>query len=100
MRAVIVAATFLAISITSPAQDSRHPFTIDDAASLHSAAAVAVSPDGKNILYRVRYGAAKGPDNTEWHMIAPTGGESQRLTLPEKFRPAGFTREGALYGLY
>ncbi|HEX3820486.1 MAG TPA: S9 family peptidase [Candidatus Sulfotelmatobacter sp.] len=100
MRTFVLVLTFLAISILSIAQNSRHPFTIDDASSLHSAAPVAVSPDGKSILYRVRYGGAKGPDNTEWHMIAPAGGESRRLAVPEKFRPAGFTRDGALYGPY
>jgi dipeptidyl aminopeptidase/acylaminoacyl peptidase len=100
MRKLALTVTLLAVSICTFAQGSRHPFTIDDAASLHSANAVAVSPDGKNILYRVRYGAAKGPDNTEWHMIAPTGGESRRLSLPDKFRPEGFTRDGALYGSY
>jgi len=68
---------------------------------MHSAAAVAVSPDGKSVLYRVRFGGAKGPDNTEWHLIAIAGGESRLLSVPEKFRPAGFTRDGAaLYGTY
>ena len=100
MRRLALTVTLLAVSICTFSQSSRHPFTIDDAASLHSANAVAVSPDGKNILYRVRYGAAKGPDNTEWHLIAPTGGESRRLSLPDKFRPEGFTRDGALYGSY
>jgi dipeptidyl aminopeptidase/acylaminoacyl peptidase len=100
MRRLALTVTLLAVSVCTFAQNSRHPFTIDDAASLHSANAVAVSPDGKNILYRVHYGAAKGPDNTEWHLIAPTGGESRRLSLPDKFRPEGFTRDGALYGSY
>ncbi len=100
MRRLALTVTLLAVSVCTFAQSSRHPFTIDDAASLHSANAIAVSPDGKNILYRVRYGAAKGPDNTEWHMIAPTGGESRRLSVPDKFRPVGFTRDGALYGSY
>ena len=100
MRSLALAAVAFATSIFCSAQNSSHPFTIDDAASLHSASPVAVSPDGKSILYRVRYGGAKGPDSTEWHMIAPTGGDSRRLTIPDKFHPAGFTREGALYGTY
>jgi dipeptidyl aminopeptidase/acylaminoacyl peptidase len=100
MRTVVFSATFVALAINSFAQSSRHPFTIDDAASLHSAAAVAVAPDGNSILYRVRYGGTKGPDNTEWHTVTPTGGESRLLTLPEKFRPAGFTKDGSLYGSY
>jgi acetyl esterase/lipase len=91
----------LAAAITASAQNTRHPFTVDDAATLRSAAAVAVSPDGMSVLYRVRFGGAKGPDNTEWQLIGTSGGESRHLTVPEKFRPAGFTRDGAaLYGLY
>jgi len=54
-----------------------------------------------NVLYRVRFGGAKGPDNTEWHSIAAAGGESRHLTIPEKFEPLGFTRDGsALYGTF
>ena len=49
----------------------------------------------------MRFGGAKGPDNTEWQLIAVAGGESRHLNVPEKFRPAGFTRDGAaLYGMY
>ena len=88
------------IAIASFGQSARHAFTFDDAASLHSAAAVAVSPDGKTVLYQVRFGGHKGPTNTEWNLISATGGESRHLNLPEKFKPSGFTREGtALYGL-
>jgi len=90
-----------AVSIPVSGQNPRHPFTFDDAATLHSAAPVAVSPDGKSILYRVTYGGIKGPDSTEWRLIAPAGGESHHLDIPEKFQPTGFTRDGsALYGLY
>jgi len=96
----LVFVMLLAATAATFAQTSRHPFTFEDAASLHSAAAFAVSPDGKNILYRVRFGGAKGPDNIEWHLIAATGGESRRLDIPEKFKPAGFTRDGSLYGAY
>ncbi|HUO13663.1 MAG TPA: prolyl oligopeptidase family serine peptidase [Verrucomicrobiae bacterium] len=99
MRNAVLAIMFF--SIFACAQDQRHPFTFDDAANLHSAAAVAISPDGKEILYRVRYGGAKGPDKIEWHMIPIVGGESRHLMIPETFKPAGFTRDGsALYGLY
>jgi dipeptidyl aminopeptidase/acylaminoacyl peptidase len=91
----------IALSVSAAlAQNSRHPFTIEDAATLHSASAAAISPDGKNILYAVRFGAAKGPITTEWHLIAPAGGESRKLNVPDKFKPAGFTRDGALYGVY
>ena len=89
------------VSIPAVTQNARHPFTFDDAATLHSAVAVAISPDGKSILYRVTYGGVKGPDSTEWRLVSPTGGESHHLNIPEKFKPAGFTRDGsALFGLY
>jgi dipeptidyl aminopeptidase/acylaminoacyl peptidase len=99
-RLLFVSILLFVVSITASTQ-TRHPFSVDDAATLRSAAAVAVSPDGKSILYRVRFGGAKGPDNTEWQSIGTAGGESRHLTVPEKFHPAGFTRDGAaLYGLY
>ncbi len=101
MQNRVFSCVLLFFSISAAAQSARHPFTADDAATLHSAAAVAVSPDGKNILYGVRFGGTKGPDNTEWHLIATTGGESRHLNVPEKFRPAGFTPDGgALFGTY
>ncbi|MBV8771596.1 MAG: hypothetical protein JO166_04575, partial [Deltaproteobacteria bacterium] len=88
-------------SAFSFAQIARHNFTFEDAANLHSATAVAISPEGKTILYSVRFGGAKGPDTTEWRLIATTGGESRQLKLPDKFEPAGFTRDGsALYGTF
>lgn len=91
---------FLLFAVTfCTAQTQRHSFTFDDAASLHSASAVAVSPDGKTVLYAVRFGGHKGPTNTEWNLIPINGGESRHLTIPEKFKPSGFTADGsALYG--
>jgi dipeptidyl aminopeptidase/acylaminoacyl peptidase len=90
---------FLLLAVTADSQTSRHAFTFDDAASLRSALPVAVSPDGKSVLYQVHFGGHKGPTNTEWDLIAAMGGESRHLNLPEKFKPVGFTREGtALYG--
>ncbi|MGC1524079.1 MAG: S9 family peptidase [Steroidobacteraceae bacterium] len=102
MRNLFLAFAVLSLfSIAAATQSARHAFTADDAATLHSAAAVAVSPDGKNILYGVQFGGAKGPDNTEWHLIAADGGESRHLTIPENFGPLGFTRDGsALYGTF
>ncbi len=102
MRRLLLAFGFLsAVAIAALGQSARHPFAFDDAANLRSAQAVAVSPDGKNILYQVRFGSAKGPDKTEWHLIAPSGGESRHLDIPENFKPTGFTRDGgALYGVY
>lgn len=92
--------SFLLLSaVAAQSQTSRHAFSFDDAASLRSALPVAVSPDGKTVLYQVHFGGHKGPTNTEWNLIASTGGESRHLNLPEKFKPDGFTREGtALYG--
>jgi dipeptidyl aminopeptidase/acylaminoacyl peptidase len=96
-----VSALLLVASLPAATQSARHPFTFEDAATLHDAAAVAVSPDGKTILYSVRFGAAKGPDNTEWHLIPVAGGESRHLTIPEKFEPTGFTHDGsAIYGMF
>ena len=91
----------LIISLLTVAQTTRHPLSFEDAATLRHADAIAVSPDGKTLLYRVRFGGAKGPDTTEWKLMPVTGGESRPLALPEKFTPAGFTRDGAaLYGMY
>ncbi len=98
---VLASVLLFVVSISASAQSTRHPFTFDDAATLHSAHAVAVSPDGKSVLYSVRFGGAKGPDNTEWQLIATAGGESRHIDVPEKFNPTGFTRDGAaLYGTY
>lgn len=100
MRNFLLASTLLLVlSFAAASQTAHHAFTFDDAASLHSAAAVAVSPDGNNVLYRVQFGGHKGPTNTEWNLIPASGGEPRHLNLPEKFKPYGFTRDGALYGL-
>jgi dienelactone hydrolase len=89
------------VSIPATTQSAPQAFTFNDAATLHSAVAIAVSPDGRSVLYRVRVGGTKGPDNTEWQLIAVAGGESRHLNIPEKFQPTGFTRDGAaLYGMY
>lgn len=101
MRNLFASALLFVVAIPATAQNARQPFTIDDAATLHAAAVVAVSPDGKSVLYQVRFGSTKGPDNTEWQLIAAAGGESRHLDVPEKFKPTGFTRDGtALYGTY
>ena len=101
MRDRVIACVLVGvISVTAAAQSGRHPFTFDDAKSIHSARAVAVSPDGKSILYEVSFGGAKGPDNKEWELIPTAGGETRHLTMPEKFQPTGFTRDGSLFGTY
>lgn len=98
------AAMFLSVVLTATlaaAQVARHPFSFADAAALRRAEAKAVSPDGKTILYDVAFGGAKGPENHEWRLISATGGAPRNLSLPDKFEPAGFTRDGnALYGTY
>jgi dipeptidyl aminopeptidase/acylaminoacyl peptidase len=101
MRTLAFASILLFVaSIPAYPQNPRHAFTIEDAANLHSASAVAVSPDGKSVLYRVRFGGAKGPDKTDWHLIPAAGGDSRPLNIPDSFKPAGFTRDGGLYGTY
>jgi acetyl esterase/lipase len=101
MRDLVLAAVLLcAVPLASTAQSTRHPFAFDDAKIIHSARAVAASPDGKSVLYQVTFGGSKGSDNTEWELIPATGGEARHLTIPEKFQPAGFTRDGSVFGTY
>src|SRR3954462_1992306 len=77
-----------------------HPYSIDDFASLRSAAPVAVSPDGRTVLYRVDVGGAKGPTRHECKLSSIDGNTIRAIDLPEDFTPSGFTRDGALYGSY
>lgn len=82
-------------------QNANHPFRVDDWATLRSARAMAVSPDGKDILYQVNFGGEKGPTNHEWHLIHPDGSASRKLDTPQDFEPSGFTHDGsALYGTF
>ncbi len=77
----------------------KHPFNSDDWAKIRSAHAIAVSPDGRSILYLVNSGVLKGPTKEEWRMIGSDGTNSRELKLPEHFSPLGFTRDGkGLYG--
>jgi dipeptidyl aminopeptidase/acylaminoacyl peptidase len=80
----------------------KHAFGIDDYSALHSARAVAVSPDGITILYQVSFDGTSGPANKrEWRLMEASGENSRKLELPENFEPSGFTKEGsALYGVY
>ncbi len=78
----------------------KHPFGIDDYSALHSARAVAVSPDGKTILFNVSTDGTKGATKHEWRLIDANGENPHKLELPEKFEPRGFTKDGALYGTY
>jgi len=80
---------------------AKHPFGPEDWANLHSAQPVAVAPDGKTILCRVDFGAAKGPTQHEWKLIEADGSNLRTLTLPKEFTPFGFTHDAAhLYGAF
>ncbi len=86
------------LSWSSRAAD-KHAFGVDDWTGLRSARAVAVSPDGRSILYWAGSGVAKGATNEEYWLVAPDGTNPRKLILPESFSPFGFTRDGsALYG--
>src|SRR5260221_13193109 len=78
----------------------KRPFASSDSNSLRSATPVAISPDGKAILYDVQFFDEKGPAKNEWHTVAVAGGAALKLKLPEKFTPSGFTKDGALFGDY
>lgn len=93
---LILLASLAALSIQAA---EKHPFGIEDMAALHSARPIAVAPDGDTILYGVSFGGAKGPTNREWHLIAADGSNARKLTLPDRFTPSGFMKDGvALYG--
>jgi dipeptidyl aminopeptidase/acylaminoacyl peptidase len=90
--------TFLASH--SQAAD-KHAFGVDDWTGLRSARAVAVSPDGGSILYRVGSGVAKGTTEEEYWLVAPDGTNPHKLIVPDGFTPFGYTRDGlALYGSF
>src|SRR4029077_4669648 len=96
----VLTCSVLEITSVASAAD-KHPYNTDDYAALHRARAVAVSPDGKAILYQVMYDGASGPVNKhDWHLIDLSGENSRKLDLPEHFEPSGFTKEGnALFGI-
>jgi dipeptidyl aminopeptidase/acylaminoacyl peptidase len=61
---------------------------------------MAVASDG-TILYRVSYGAEKGPTHNEWWTIGADGAHAAKLDLSEDFTPMGFSRDGhSLYGAW
>jgi dipeptidyl aminopeptidase/acylaminoacyl peptidase len=90
---------WVSTAVAAGTPDDKHPFGVDDFSALHSAHAVAVSPDGKEILYDLRTDGDKGATKHEWRVVDVDGVNSRKLELPEKFEPAGFTREGALFGI-
>ncbi|HEY6445350.1 MAG TPA: prolyl oligopeptidase family serine peptidase [Acidobacteriaceae bacterium] len=94
---LLAAVTLFSANAQTPAP-ARHPFTAKDWATLRSAGASAVSPDG-TILYEVTFGAEQGPTHREWWTIQPDGTHAAKLDIPEDFSPMGFTRDGhSLYG--
>jgi dipeptidyl aminopeptidase/acylaminoacyl peptidase len=99
--ASVAAVLALAAGVSASAQTAApatHAFTAKDWATLRSAGAVAVSPDG-TILYLVTFGGESGPTHREWWTIEADGSHATKLELPEGFSPMGFTRDGgSLYG--
>jgi dipeptidyl aminopeptidase/acylaminoacyl peptidase len=94
----VLIASLLAIGA---AAQQKHPFGLDDYSALHYARAVAVSPDGKTILYEVSYDGDKGPTKHEWHLISFLGENDRKLELPDSFQPSDFTKAAdALWGSY
>src|ERR1700735_2792412 len=93
---ILSALAVLTLAATAPGQTSapaKHPFAAKDWASMRSAGATAVSPDG-TILYVVTFGGDRGPTQREWWTIQPDGARATKLDLPEGFSPMGFTRDG------
>jgi dipeptidyl aminopeptidase/acylaminoacyl peptidase len=100
MKARIRGALFaVAFSVNASAADQR-PFGIDEFGALRSARTVAVSPDGKSILYDIGSWGEKGPQKHEWRLVDIDGSGDRKLDLSESFQPAGFTPEGELFGTY
>jgi hypothetical protein len=69
-------------------QPAKHPFTANDWATLRSARAAAVSPDGM-ILYHVTFGGEKGPTHDEWWTIEADGSQAAKLEVSDAFSPMG-----------
>ena len=102
--ALILLVGFLASifsTVARPRPAEKHAFTVGDWEALRRARAVAVSPDGKSILYQVAYDGDKGPEKREWRLMDFSGENSRKLELPENFTPSGFLKDGtALFGIY
>jgi len=59
---------------TRVAAADRHPFNLEDYSALHSARAVAISPEGNTILYHVIADGTSGPvDKREWYLVDASG---------------------------
>jgi dipeptidyl aminopeptidase/acylaminoacyl peptidase len=91
----------LSVGVASAAPPEKTVFGIDEYSALRRGRALAVSPDGKTVLFVASFDGDKGPTKREWHTIDTSGANNRKLELPESFEPAGFTRDGAsLYGTY
>ncbi len=101
-RAIILACVVLALlNNARAAGPEKHPFGINDFSAIREARAVAITPDGKTILYVVTYDGDKGPTKREWYLIDASGENKRKLDLPESFEPQGFMKDGTtLYGSY
>ena len=91
---------FCSISTAPLVAADKRPFASSDFTSLRSATPVAISPDGKAILFDIHRYDEKGLAKHEWRTVPPAGGEALKLELPEKFKPSGYTKDGALFGEY
>lgn len=100
-RSILLPVLFASSLAVSSAAQQKHPFGLDDYSALHNARAVAVSPDGKTILYEVSYDGDKGPTKHEWHLINYSGENDRKLEVPDSFQASDFTKDGeALWGSY
>jgi Tol biopolymer transport system component len=96
---IVVLALLVSLAAVFIQAAEKHPFGAEDMAALRSAYPIAISPDGETILYGVSFGGPKGPTNREWHLVAVDGSNAHKLTLPDRFTPSGFMKDGsALYG--
>jgi dipeptidyl aminopeptidase/acylaminoacyl peptidase len=91
---------FFSLSTAPLLAADKRPFASSDFNSLRTATPVAISPDGKTVLFNVHSYEEKGPLKVEWRTVPATGGDSLKLDLPEKFTPSGYARDGALVGEY
>jgi dipeptidyl aminopeptidase/acylaminoacyl peptidase len=90
----------LLVAGTAFGQAAKHLFTAHDWATLRSARAAAVSPDG-TILYHLTFGGEKGLTLNQWWTIAADGSHAAKLEVTDDFTPMGFTSDGdKLYGAW
>jgi len=83
----------------APASLAKSQFTAKKWAALNNASPVAVASNA--ILYRVSYGAEKGPTTTDFYTVDADGSHALKLALPEHFTPMGFMRDGlSLFGTW